>query len=420
MDRSLRALCVLNFFMADVRDGLGPFLGVFLQQQSWTPSQIGIVMTIGGLFAMLATTPAGALVDKTTAKRAVMVVSAGAIIAASFAIFFIPSFAVTVSAQAVNGIAGAVIPLAIAGITLGLVRQSGYPRQLGRNEAFNHAGNVTAALLCGVFGYLFGLGAVFVVMAVMAVASIAAASQIDPARIDHRAARGLADEPASPGTAFSVLFTSLPLVILALTVLLFHLGNAAMLPLLGQALVARGAGDPSAFTSATVIVAQLTMIATALFAARLADARGYWIVFLIALVALPIRGVIAAIVTGPVGLVPVQLLDGVGAGMLGVAVPGLVARILAGTGHVNAGLGAVLTMQAIGAALSTTVGGLAAEWMSYEAAFLVLGGIAAMALVLWIVARPITAAACDGSAPESSRSPMLANDVPSCPAVGRE
>lgn len=396
MDRSLRALCVLNFFMADVRDGLGPFLGVFLQQQGWLPSEIGMVMTVGGLTAMVATTPAGALVDKTAAKRTVMIVAACAIVVACAAIYVVPSFGVAVSAQTVNGIAGAAIPTAIAGITLGLVGQSGYPQQLGRNEAFNHAGNVTAALLCGVFGYLFGLGAVFFVMAAMAVASIGAALQLDSTKIDYLAARGLSSETAAPGKAFSVLVTSIPLVILAVTVLLFHLGNAAMLPLLGQALVARDAGDPSAFTSATVIVAQITMIGTALLAARLAEARGYWIVLTIALLALPIRGVTAAVVTGPVGLVPVQLLDGIGAGMLGVAVPGLVARMLAGSGHVNAGLGAVLTMQAIGASLSTTVGGFAAQWLSYDAAFLILGSIAAIAATLWIVTRPITAEACDG------------------------
>jgi MFS family permease len=83
------------------------------------------------------------------------------------------------------------------------------------------------------------------------------------------------------------------------------------------------------------------MVPMAILAARLAETRGYWIVFVLALLALPLRGAIAASVTGSLGLVPVQMLDGVGAGLLGVAVPGLVARILSGTGHVNAGLGAV-------------------------------------------------------------------------------
>jgi MFS family permease len=149
MNRSLLALCALNFFMADVRDGLGPFLGVFLQEQNWSPSEIGLVMTIGGLVGMIATTPAGALVDKTKAKRTVMVAAALAIIVVSFVILFAPSFVVTASAQAVSGIAGAAIPAAIAGITLGLVKQQGYAHQLGRNEAFNHAGNMTAAVLAG-------------------------------------------------------------------------------------------------------------------------------------------------------------------------------------------------------------------------------------------------------------------------------
>jgi MFS family permease len=235
---------------------------------------------------------------------------------------------------------------------------------------------------------------VFVVMAAMAVGSIVATAAIDAGRIDHRAARGLSEQEGKPASGFSVLVTSTPLIILGLTAMIFHLGNAAMLPLLGQALVARGAGDPSAFTGATVVVAQLTMIAMALIAAKLAEQRGYWIVFLIALLALPIRGAVAALVTGPIGLVPVQVLDGVGAGMLGVAVPGLVARILAGSGHVNAGLGAVMTMQGIGASLSTTLGGVVAEHLGYAAAFLVLGGVAIAALLLWIGTRPITAAAC--------------------------
>ena len=133
-------------------------------------------------------------------------------------------------------------------------------------------------------------------------------------------------------------------MLLGVTLTLFHLGNAAMLPLLGQAGVAHDGSNPSAFTGATIVVAQATMVPMALLAARLAETRGYWTVFLLALIALPIRGIIACLITGPWGLAPVQILDGVGAGILGVAVPGLVARILAGTGHVNAGLGAVMTL----------------------------------------------------------------------------
>ncbi len=114
----------------------------------------------------------------------------------------------------------------------------------------------------------------------------------------------------------------------------------------------------------------------------------------LALVALPVRGVIAANVATSWGILPVQILDGVGAGMLGVATPGLVARILAGSGHVNAGLGAVMTFQAVGAASSPALAGLMAQQLGYSAAFLALGGIAAIALALWLVATPVVGPAC--------------------------
>jgi MFS family permease len=391
---SLFALNATNFFMADVRDGLGPFLGIYLQEQGWSPAEIGMVMTLGGLAGMAATTPAGAAVDGTRHKRAILSTAGIVIVAACLFVLYWSDVMVVAAAQVAKGVAAAAIPSAISGITLGLVGQRSFARQLGRNEAFNHGGNVGAAGLAGAFGYLYGIAAVFAVMAAMAAAAVAAVSFIDPRRIDYRAARGFPEHGATAGAGFSVLLTSKPLIVLATTLLLFHLGNAAMLPLLGQALAARGAGDPSAFTGATVVVAQLTMVPMAIAAAKVAQRRGYWVVILLALVALPVRGVTAAVIGSPFGLVPVQILDGVGAGLLGVAVPGLVARILAGTGHVNVGLGAVMTLQSIGAAISPALGGWVAERSGYGSSFLVLGGIALAALVVWIIARTITADAC--------------------------
>lgn len=389
MRRSLLALAALNFFMADVQSGLGPFLGVFLQGRHWSPAEIGLVMTIGGISGMVVTTPLGILVDRTRWKRAIVAAAALAITAASIAILLQPRLLVVSAAQVATGIAGAAVGPAIAAITLGLVCQQGFPQQLGRNEASNHSGNVAAAALAGATGYLFGLGAVFVVLSAMAVLAVGAVSQIDPKEIDHREARGAAADHGDGVRGFAALWESHPLLVLGATLTLFHLGNAAMLPLLSQAVVAEGGSNASAFTGATIVVAQMTMVPVALLSARLAQTRGYWLVFLMALLALPLRGLIASQVVGPWGLWPVQILDGFGAGALGVAVPGLVARILEGTGRINAGLGAVMTLQGVGAALSPTIGGLVAQRYGYSAAFLTLGAIAVLALLLWLVARPV-------------------------------
>ena len=51
--RARRALLALNFFMADMQAGIGPFLGVFLLAHGWQSGLIGSVMTIGGVAGMI-------------------------------------------------------------------------------------------------------------------------------------------------------------------------------------------------------------------------------------------------------------------------------------------------------------------------------------------------------------------------------
>src|SRR5262249_58541624 len=107
MMTSLLALNALSFFMADLRDGFGPFLGVLLQGKGWPPAEIGLVMTIGGYAGMIATLPLGTLVDATKAKRGLMIASALAIIAASTVILVMTTFAAASAAAALQRMAGA-------------------------------------------------------------------------------------------------------------------------------------------------------------------------------------------------------------------------------------------------------------------------------------------------------------------------
>ncbi|WP_371347361.1 MFS transporter [Ancylobacter sp. IITR112] len=396
----LAALAALNLFLADVRDGLGPFLGVFLQEKGWGPAEIGLVMTLGGLAGMAATLPMGALVDASRAKRAIIVIGSAAILAASLTILALPSFAAVAVAQAVNGVAAAALLPAIAGLTLGLVGAARFDHQLGRNEAFNHAGNILAAVLAGVLGWWFGLPAVFALLGAMALLGALSALAIPASAIDHEAARGGATTAGEGHESVGKLLREPALVTAAITFGLFHLGNAAVLPLFGQAMVATAGADPSGLTAATVVVAQAAMIPMALVAAWLGQRRGYRLVLLLALAALPVRGVIAALAVhygAAWALVPVQVLDGVGAGLLGVATPGLVARLLAGSGRFNLGLGFAMTAQGIGAALSTLLGGVVAQRLGYPAAFLVLGGVALLGAGVYL------AGGCPGDiAPERS------------------
>ncbi len=141
---ALRPLEFLNFFMADVQAGIGPFLGVFLLGRHWQSGWIGTVMTIGGVAGMLMTTPAGAAIDASSRKRSFVVVASLCSILASALLLVSQDFWLVSASQIVNAIGGAAVGPAVAGITLGIVGQSGFNRQIGRNQAFNHAGNMVA------------------------------------------------------------------------------------------------------------------------------------------------------------------------------------------------------------------------------------------------------------------------------------
>src|SRR5580698_8970047 len=189
--RGLAALESLNFFMADMQAGIGPFLGVFLLAHSWQSGLIGTVMTIGGIAGMIMTTPAGALIDASTRKRAFVVIPGIFTVAASAIILYSQGFWLVAASQIATAIAGAAIGPAVAGITLGMVRQAGFNRQNGRNQAFNHAGNLAGAALSGYVGWAFGFPWVFVLAAVFGMATIACVLMIPAAAIDDDAARGL-------------------------------------------------------------------------------------------------------------------------------------------------------------------------------------------------------------------------------------
>jgi MFS family permease len=383
--RALRALEALNFFMADIAAGVGPFLGVYLLAHGWRSGWIGTVMTFGGVAGVLATAPGGALIDATGRKRLYIALGSACTIAASAAILISQNVFLVSFSQIATALAGAVLVPAVTAVTLGVVGQGGFNRQMGRNQAYNHAGNVVGAALSGYLGWKFGLNAVFYLAAVFALLSIVSVFLIPDNAINHRVARGLAEEGEGDGVSgFSTLAKNRPLVVLAASLAFFHFGNAAMLPLYGLAVVAAKKGNPAAFTAETIVVAQTVMIAASLLLMRVRSQRGLWLALLISFASLPVRGLVAAFFIDAWGVYPVQALDGVGAGLQSVAVPALVAKVLHGTGRVNVGIGAVMTMQAVGAALSPALGGWIAQGEGYPVAFLALGGVSVVSLALWI------------------------------------
>ncbi len=82
-----------------------------------------------------------------------------------------------------------------------------------------------------------------------------------------------------------------------------------------------------------------------------------------------------------------------------MAAPGLVARILNGTGRVKFGQGAVMTVQGLGVSLSPALGGFMAQQLGYRPAFLMLGSFAIGSLILWTFFASTMKPACAGQMP---------------------
>jgi len=398
-----------------VRDGLGPYLSIYLLlTHHWDQASIGFVMGIGGIAAIAAQTPVGALVDRTSAKRALIVVAALAVTVGTLAMPLIPHFGAISLLQVVTGIAESVFAPALAAITLGVVGARRFSRRIGRNESFNHAGNAAAGAITGGLAFGFGPTVVFWVLAAMSALSVAATLWIPGAAIDHDRARGMdhvAGDPHPQPSGFAALLHDRRLLIFAAAMAAFHLANAAMLPLVGQVLALQNKDSGTALMSACVVASQLVMVPMAYLAGAKADSWGRKRIFVIGFAVLTARGFLYTLSDNPYWLVGVQVLDGVGAGIFGALFPLVVQDLTHGTGHFNVSLGALTSVWGVGAAVSNILAGWIVVVAGYHAGFIALGIIAAAGLLVYAAAMPETG-------PKASRKSAL-SQAGGIPPMGR-
>jgi MFS family permease len=395
---SLKGLDWLNFLLADVQGGVGPFLAIYLwSSQGWDARHIGIIMTIAGIATVAARAPAGALVDWTVWKRALIVIAAGIVALGAIALSLFPLFWPVAVAQTLIGICDAAFPPAIAAISLGIVGRGAFTKRVGRNKAFNHAGNVLTAIIAGIAGYLIAPGAVLWLVALLAAMSALAALSINAGEINHPLARGLDNndydcEHRQRPSALRIIFECKPLLTFTAAITLFHFANAAMLPLVGERLSQGHKDSGSLFIAACIVAAQAVMVPIAMLVGAKSDKWGRKPLFLLGFAALPIRGLLYTLWDNPYYLVAIQLLDGIGAGVFGALFFIVIADLTKGTGHYNLALGAAGAAWGAGAALSNSAAGLIVDAAGFTAAFLFLAGVAALAFLLFRLAVPETGA----------------------------
>ncbi|MDB5653319.1 MAG: transporter [Tardiphaga sp.] len=386
--QSLRGLDWFIFFLADVQTGFGPFIAVYLTTQKWTQVEIGFVLSIGGVVALIGQMPGGAIVD---AARSTKLVAGAAVLtiglcALGYAAF--PIFPIVVTAATLHAMASCVLGPAIAAVSLGLVGPLRIGERLGRNARFASLGNGVAAAVMGTCGYYLSSRSVFVVTFLLALPTLLALSRIRARDIDPAQAHGATATQTETHTAvrFRDLIRQRALLIFAAAVLLLQLANAAMLPLMAGVVTTRSADWAPVLIAFCIVVPQAIVAATSPTVGRKAQQWGRRPLLLLGFAALTIRGLLFATVSDPYLLVAVQLFDGVTAAVFSVMIPLIVADLAFGSGRYSLALGIVGTATGIGASLSTVLAGFVADRFGAPTAFVGLACVAALGLaMIWTI-----------------------------------
>ncbi|WP_068471033.1 MFS transporter [Candidatus Protochlamydia phocaeensis] len=393
--RTIRGLNSLLFFISDVRHGVGPLLSIYLEGSlKWDAARIGITLAMTDVSSAIAQTPAGLLVDTTKYKRFLIALSCLLIMSGCILILNHPTFGIIISAQLVMGIAIAMIPPTIGGITLGLFGRRMLPKRASQNEMWNHAGNVFTAFSAGLLGYLLGYQWIFYTVIILGLLSLISLSFIRPKEIDHNVARELIESPLQSQipkpTPLKALLRRKAVLIFNASMILYYMTNGAQIALVGQLLAHNYPGSGAFFLAACMIIAELVMILVAYIMSHVVYRFGRKQIFLTAFIILPIRAFLYTVTDNAYLLLAIQILDGTAAGILGVIGTVINSDLAIGTGRFNflQGLGSLST--SIGFSLSNVFAGFVAKSLGFNAAFLALAGIGIVGVLFFLILMPET------------------------------
>lgn len=395
--RTLRGLDWLFFFVADLQTGFGPFIAVYLTSHQWTQAELGLALGVGSASGMLAQVPAGMVVDALRSKAAAAAVALTGIAASAALMALAPTFWSVLLSQSLHGFASCMLNPALAALTLGLVARTAIAERLGRNARFAAIGSAVGAGLMGACGTWVSTASVFWLAALLCV----------PALLALRSLAGGFAEAAAPAVVPAIreslrhVLLERRLLIYVGCTMLFHLANAAMLPLAAVEITKRADEEASLIIAACILVPQLLVALLSPLAGRAADRWGRRVVLLVGFCALPARAGMLAIVTDPLWIIPVQALDGLGAAAFGVITPLVAADISGNSGRFNFRMGLLGLAVGVAATLSNTAAGYISSDLGTQTAFIALA-IAGLCAVLAVgLAMPETRPPPEGATPEA-------------------
>lgn len=370
--QSWYALDSLNFLVASVQIGLGTFVAFYLASLGWSKESVGLALATGQIAGVLGQIPGGAITDAVPWKRGFAALGVLMSMAAALIFAAAPQFALVFVAETLDGLTAAIVPPAIAAISLGLVGQRAMSSRTGRNYRFAAAGIILAAVAQGSIGSYVAKNAMFFATAALCVGALLALSCIKPEEIDYCRARNATRGQGAKLETVRTLLSKRTLLYLSLALALFQFADASVLPLLSQNIGTSKTESSSLQITGLLITAQLVVTFLAPWVGYLSEGYGRKPLLLLGFGLESIRLLLLS-TTSNYGFVLVsQLLGGLTSAIVEVLTIVIITDLTAGTGRFNLVGGTVTMLIGIAGAISVAASGFIVHMAGYTLAFLVL------------------------------------------------
>jgi MFS family permease len=386
-NRSRWGLDLTNFFLADVQVGFGAFLAFYLAEHGSSKQEVGFLLMIGSMSALLSHMPAGELADRTYWKRGLAAFGVAAILASALILTLRPVYHWVLVAEVLHGVAAGLTKSSINAISLGLAGRRGISARVGRNFRFAALGNALAAAMMGLAGAYLHSSAIFYAAAALCIPTLLAVFLIPAKEIDYVRARNAARKDHS----FSLhrvrdIARNRQLLLFTGCLVLFHFSNASVLPLVSQNLGVERSPDSLVLMSAMMVAPQIIVAAFAPWIGYWSEMWGRKPLLLVAFGCETSRALLFATFAGPSWMFTFQLLDGITGSIMLILTTLVIADLTTGSGRFNLTQGIVAALTGLAAALSTALTGVVAQQFGDGVCFVLLAFVCSIALIaLWLL-----------------------------------
>ncbi|CDZ79507.1 putative 3-phenylpropionic acid transporter [Legionella massiliensis] len=385
---SLWGLNTTNFLLAGMTIVIIPFLAVFLKGKNWNYDQIGMSIATASLGLFLFQIIAGVIIDQVNNKRLLLAIST-LLLGAVYALLpFISHYTLVVYLLIfISGIAGAFIVPLLASIALSLVGQGNLSTLIGINRSWNHLGNIAGMALAWFLVRHYGINAIFYFIGIMSCLSVISiytiSAAVNEADLTHNTITPPPRKLKIILNDFNELFKNHHIRLLIICVTLFHIANAPLIPLLS--LYIKHLHGNNEKIAGIVFITQLTMVPISLITARFSRYHEIKKILSLAFILLPIRIFLLCITTNTNWLLVIQILDGIGTGIYGVAICLLCENLALGKKVFNTLLSTMQTALALGGLFGVFIQGFLLQYFGFFNTFLCLALIAVLAAILFVV-----------------------------------